>query len=193
MNLPGDDDDDGTGSELQIREVYAYFGRAAYAASCLEHGLTIALMKAELMAQVAGRARRERKAPSADAWQAMFDDYMAKHDKLPLGTLIQRFRSVVTTGPDLDALLDEALAVRNFLAHGFFRERAIEFAHEAGRDDLIEELDGYHGLLMRADDTVQNAVAHVFPRLGIDVEKMEAESQAIIRAQLEAARAKTRS
>jgi hypothetical protein len=54
------DDDEGPEAEFQVREVFAYYGRAAYAASCVEHGLTIALMQAELMSQVAGRARRER-------------------------------------------------------------------------------------------------------------------------------------
>src|SRR5262245_26368124 len=120
-------------AEFQVRETFAYFGRATYAASCLETGLTIALMHAELMSQVIGRARRERAAPCRAEWEAMFDAYMAKHELLPLGTLIARFRSVVNVGPALDALLDESLKRRNFLAHAFFRESAVDFAHGAGR------------------------------------------------------------
>jgi len=183
-----EDDDTDPGAEHQVRETFAYFGRAAYAASCLEHGLTIALMKAELMSQVAGRSRREKTAPSRAKWEAMFDEYMAKHEALPLGALIQRFRKVVKTSAELDALLEAALAQRNFLAHGFFRERALAFAHGAGRAEMIAELDRAHDLLSRADEAVGAAVEDVLPRIGVNVEKMQARSEAIIREQLAAAR-----
>ncbi len=39
----------------------------------------------ELMAQVAGRARPERKIPTSADWEAMFHDYMAKLETMPLG------------------------------------------------------------------------------------------------------------
>ncbi len=187
-----DEEDDGPDAELQVREVFAYYGRAAYAASCVEHGLTIALMKAELMSQVAGRARRERKVPTTAEWEAMFDEYMAKHDALPLGTLIQRFRKVVKTPPELQALLDQALTQRNFLAHGFFRERAVSFSHSAGRDEMIAELDATHDLLDRTDKAVQAAVEDVLPRIGVNVERMQTQTEAIIREQLTSARARAR-
>ncbi len=185
-----DDDDDDPDAEIQVREVFAYFGRAAYAASCVEHGLTIALMQAELMSQAFGRARRLRKGPSRSEWEAMFDDYMAKHDLLPLGTLISRFRSVVKVEPALDALLDEALRRRNFLAHGFFREKAVDFAHAAGRIQMIEELDRDHDLFTRADEAVQAAVAHIIPKLGIDPDKYRAQIEDMRRSKLEEAKAK---
>jgi len=184
-----DEEDEGPDGEFQVREVFAYYGRAAYAASCVEHGLTIALMKAELMSQVAGRARREHKVPTTAEWEAMFDDYMAKHDALPLGTLIQRFRKVVKTPPELQDLLDQALAQRNFLAHGFFRERAISFSHDAGREEMIAELDAAHDLLDRADRAVQAAVEDVLPRIGVNVERMRTQTEEIIREQLALARA----
>ncbi len=158
-----DDDDDAPEAEIQVREVFAYFGRAAYAASCVEHGLTIALMQAELMSQEFGRALRLRKGPSQSECEAMFGDYLTKHDLFPLGTLISRFRSVVKAEPALEALLDDALRRRNFLAHGFFREKAVDFAHAAGRAQMIEELDRDHDLFTRTDEAVQAAVAHIIP------------------------------
>ena len=184
-----DADDDDPEAEIQVRQVFAYFGRAAYAASCVEHGLTIALMQAELMSQEFGRARRLRKGPSRNEWEAMFDDHMAKHDLFPLGTLISRFRRVVKVEPALEALLDETLRRRNFLAHGFFREKAVDFAHAAGRTKMIEELDRDHDLFTRADDAVQAAVAHIIPRLGIDPDKYREQMEDIIRSKLEEAKA----
>lgn len=185
-----DDEDKGPAAEFQVRETFAYFGRAAYAASCLEHGLTIALMKAELMSQVAARGRREKKSVSKLEWEALFDDYMAKHDALPLGTLIQRFRKVVKTTPEPDTLLDKALAQRNLLAHGFFRERAVSFSHSAGQDEMIAELNAAHDLHTQADEAVGAAVEDVLLRIGVNDDEMLAQSEAIIREQLAAARAK---
>ena len=175
----------------EVREVFARYGRAVYAASCVETGLAIALMHVEFMAQSHGRARRERKAPSRAEWQAMFDAYLARQHGLTLGTLIDRFRSVWRVEPALDDLLQAALDRRNFLIHGYFRERAVDFAHSAGRAAMIEELDAAHDLLSRADEAVQAAVAPILPKLGIDPEHHAAEieeigRQAVAKAQAEA-------
>ena len=186
-----DHDDDGPEAEFQVREVFAHFGRAVYAASCVEHGLTIALMQAELMSQVIGRARRQRMGPNRLEWEAMFDEYMAKHDRLSLGTLISRFRRVVKVDPALDALLDETLHRRNHLAHVFFREEAVAFAHGVGRLAMIEDLDRDYDLFTRTDEAVQAAVAHIIPKLGIDPEKHRAQMENITRALVAAAKSET--
>ena len=190
MNTDIDDDDEGAEAEVQVRQVFAYFGRAMYAASCVEHGLTIALMQAEFMSIVIGRARRERKGLTRAQWEATFDDYMAKHDALGLGTLISRFRSVLNIQPALAALLDETVGRRNHLAHAFFREKAVEFAHSAGRDRMIIELEADHDLFTRTDRAVQAAVAHVVPKLGIDPQAHQAQMEAITKSLLDEARAK---
>lgn len=184
-----DDTEDDPDAEFQVREVFAYYGRAAYAASCVETGLAIALMHVELMSQVHGRARRERKAPSKAEWEAMFDAYMDKHHLLTLGTLIDRFRSVHRIDPSLDDLLTESLRRRNAIAHEFFRENAVAFAHSAGRLTMIEELDRDHDLFTRTDEAVQAAVAPILPRLGIDPETHQSQIDEISRRELEAARA----
>jgi hypothetical protein len=166
-------------AEFQVREVFAYFGRAMYAASCVEHGLTIGLLQAELMQQVAGRARRERKAPGRAEWEAMFDAHMARHDLLPLGTLVDRFRSVATVEHGLDGMLGETLRRRNHLAHGFFRESAGAFAHAAGRAAMIEALKNDHELFSQTDRLVQAAVAPVLPKIGIAPERHRLQIEAI--------------
>lgn len=186
-----DDADDSPEAEFQVREVFAYFGRAVYAANCVEHGLTIALMQAELMSQVIGRARRQRTGPDRLEWEAMFDEYMARHDQVSLGTLISRFRSVVKVDPALDALLDETLQRRNHLAHAFFCEEAVAFAHGVGRLAMIEDLDRDHDLFTRTDEAVQAAVAHIIPKLGIDPEKHRAQMEHITRALVAAAKSET--
>ncbi|MDR3463679.1 MAG: hypothetical protein P4L76_15325 [Beijerinckiaceae bacterium] len=172
--------DDPDGAEGEVKEVFAHYGRAVYAASCLETGLVIALMKVELMAQTHGQARRERKAPSKGEWEAQFDAYMDRHHSFTLGTLIERFRSVWRVDASLDALLDHALSRRNFLTHVFFRDRAVEFAHSDGRHSMIEELEAAHALLTRTDEAVQTAVAPILPKLGIDPDRHRAQVEDIM-------------
>ncbi|MBO9501644.1 hypothetical protein [Brevundimonas sp. A19_0] len=182
------EDEEDEAAEFEVREVFAHYGRTVYAASCVETGMTIALMQIELMSQVHGRARRERKAPSRTEWEAMFDAYMAKQELLPLGTLIDRFRSLHKVEPALDALLAEALSRRNYIVHGFFRESAVAFAHGAGRRAMIAELVRDHDLFTRTDEAVRQAMAPVIPRLGIDPEQHQREIDEIIRCELEATR-----
>lgn len=185
--MTGENEED-ENAELEVREVFAYYGRTVYAASCVETGLAVALMQVELMSQAHGRARREQKAPSRAEWEAMFDAYMAKHDLLPLGTLIDRFRSLHKVDPPLNALLTEALSRRNYIVHGFFRENAVAFAHSVGRLAMIDELDRDHDLFTRTDEAVQQAVAPVIPRLGVDPERHRREIDEIARREVEAAR-----
>ena len=183
LNDPINDPD-----EYLVREVFAYFGRAMYAASCVESGLVLGLMQAELMSQTVGRARREKSGPTRAEWEARFDAYMARHEQLGMGTLIGRFRSVLKVDTELDALLDEALARRNRLAHAFFREKAVDFAHSAGCAGMITELEQDHALFRRAEDVIAAAVANISPRLGIDPETHQSQVDAISQALLDEAR-----
>jgi len=41
----------------------------------------------------------------------------------------------------VEVALAKALKSRNWLAHGYFADRAIEFTDSEGRQDMIEELD----------------------------------------------------
>lgn len=187
-----EDEDDEEGVDEEVKTVFAYYGRAMYGASCLETGLVIALMHVEFMAQTHGRARRERRAPSRAEWEARFDAYMARQHELTLGVLIERFRSLWRIAPKLDALLDEALTLRNLLTHAYFRDHAVDFSHSAGRAGMVVELEAAHDLFGRADEAVQASVAPILPKLGIDPERHRAEIDEIGRRAVAEARASSR-
>jgi len=180
-----------TEEQAEIRDVHAYFGRAMHSASCVETGLTIALMQAELMAQTYGRSKRERKAPTREQWEAMFDHYMAQQEQLTLGVLIPRIRSVLKLGGQVYGLLDESLKRRNFLVHVFFRDNAAEWSHHAGRQGMIDQLDKDNDLFEATDQAVQAAVAPVLAKIGIDADKMKAEVERIMEREIETSRART--
>lgn len=174
------------------REIFAYYGRAAYAASCVETGLAIALLHAELMMQVLGRARRERKSPGREAWEAVFDAFMAKQHSLTLGDLISRFKSVHKVEPELIELLEKSLLRRNYIAHHFFRDKAVDFAHRRGREAMIAELDRDCALFVSTDEAVQQSVAPLLLKLGIDPERQRAQIAEITRRDVDSAIAASR-
>lgn len=166
--------------DAEVKAVFAYFGRAAYQASCLETGLAMALLHCELMAQTHGRFRRHGVAPTKAEWEAQFDTYMDKQHGLTLGQLIDRFRSFHKATPELMALVEKALKRRNHVAHGFFRDHAVSFSGSAGRARMIAELEADHDLFLAADEAVQAAVAPVLAKMGVDQARMQTEIAAFI-------------
>lgn len=183
-----DNEDFDIEAEVRVRQVFAHFGRAMYAASCVEQALIIGLMQADLMSRTIGRARNTGHIQNRQAWEAMFDDFMEKHDGLMFSNLISRFKSVVKMNGKLVGLLEDSLAKRNHLAHAFFREHAVAFAHPAGCVQMISELENIHDLFTCTEEAVTAAVSHVIPRLGIDPEKHRAEVEQIAEDLLKEAR-----
>ena len=109
----------------QIREVFGRFGLAMYNAQCLERELVIIL------------ATKYGPGPSKITRAqlgSIFDDLESK----TLGHLVGKiFREI---SDDEQARLKKALTTRNWLVHGYFWERATEFASQSGRASMVEEL-----------------------------------------------------
>src|SRR5258708_12673872 len=75
-----------------------------------------------------------------------------------MGSLMNSLRSVTTLGDDLESLLRKALAKRNWLAHDYFRERAEEFNSDAGRQEMLKEIDECRELFQAADASLDSTV-----------------------------------
>ena len=101
-----------------VRDVYAHFGLAMYLAQVLEHGIVNAMIAAKLpFRQTVTRQD--------------IDAFMERQFKKPLGKLLQELTRHITVRGDLERVLTEALAMRNRLAHHYFRERAGDFVTAA--------------------------------------------------------------
>ena len=109
----------------QIREVFARFGLAMYKAQCLERELVIIL------------ATKYGPGPSKIT-RTQLDKIFECLESKTLGHLVRTI--VPEISDDEQARLKKALGIRNWLAHGYFWERATEFASESGRASMIEEL-----------------------------------------------------
>jgi hypothetical protein len=112
-------------SEL-IREVYAQFGVAFYQAQNVEKTLMM------LLATVFG---------PGDHWlnEHGMGVLLDRYSKHTFGQLAKRLREKGIPA-DLLGEIESALKDRNWLAHSYFWDRAIEFAREDLRESMIKEL-----------------------------------------------------
>ena len=75
--------------------------------------------------------------------------------KKTIGALLQEFRNYVTVNDDkIEQSLHNALEKRNFLIHGFFRQREGKFRSKEGRIEMLAELIDIEKELKRATDVV---------------------------------------
>ena len=110
------------------KQVYAYFGLAYFMAGVFESGLANAILQLDYLTQVAKDYRlKGRENFDRSAYEAAFDAFLTKQHTLSLGNLIKRVQALAEMGADLKAQIVEAKARRDFLAHHFFRARAVEF------------------------------------------------------------------
>lgn len=118
----------------QVRQVYAEFGLAMSVAQLLER-------------QLVGLVVAAYEPPSGKLTAEEYDGLLAKLSKQTLGALIQKLRESFEVPADFDLRLQEALRLRNWLAHGYFHDQTAEFQLQDGRSRMILELDTISGRL----------------------------------------------
>ena len=152
-----------------IKETYAHFGLAQYLAQVLEHGIVNALVYLELIpSKVHTKQERTR-----EEWVQHFDDFMVKNFDATLGRLMKRLREHDVVTGELEASLAPALRARNWLAHGYFRDRASEFITEAGRDTMMAELQEFQNLFEKSDELLEAALKPTRLKYGFTDEKLD--------------------
>lgn len=119
----------------KVREVYAHYGLAMYWAQCLEQSIFQHLLFFDHFP----KALEAYTTP--ENWAEEFDRYEVRELSQTMGKLIRRLREVGQPTESVEVALARALKSRNWLAHGYFADRAIEFTDSEGRQDMIEELD----------------------------------------------------
>lgn len=112
--------------DYQVREVFAQFGVAMYKAQVLEQALVNVLTYAQ-----ASDARH----PSPEVFDAFLDDNLT----VTMGRLLRRLGPFLGDDQQLGTALSEALALRNRLAHSYFREHDRDFFSFTGREVMLAE------------------------------------------------------
>jgi hypothetical protein len=139
------------------KEVFAFFGLAAYHGQVLEQELITFAMVLHL----SGQTRVSR------------DDVMAVSSTLAvrtLGLVFREARTLTAVPPDLELKLVEALRRRSDLARRFFARRSEDLMSEDGRADMIEELGETTALFEDVDAVVTAVREQLSARLDVSQE-----------------------
>lgn len=111
----------------QRREVFARFGLAMYFAQCLERqiGFLLATMYNQEFLQGSPEER---------------DAFFEREANKTLGRMVRDLGNKAQLSTTLESRLEEALKLRNRLAHRYFSERALKITTLEGREQMIFEL-----------------------------------------------------
>lgn len=150
------------------KEIYAFFGLAAYAANLLESSL-INWTTALRLGSLNGATRQD--------FDSTFDHFEAK----TLGQLMAATRSLTSVPTKIDVVLRNALTDRNRLIHRFFREHAANVTHPAGQRVVIGELSSMIELFQHADTLVTPIYLSLWQHFGIDEAMIQRELEETLR------------
>ena len=151
----------------QIKEVYAHFGLAMYHAQCLEQQLMLIL------------ATKYGPGPTKLS-NGEFDNVLDDLSSRTLGKLVNEIGRLASLSEDEEERLQKALAQRNWLAHGYFSDRSIDFLSEPGRDKMVQELQEVSEFFHSLDELfTQRTLEHV-ETLGITQELIDQELKRLL-------------
>lgn len=119
----------------EVRDVYAHFGLAVYWGQCVEQSIFQHLLFFEHFPKTIA------KFTTPESWAKDFDIFEEREMSQTMGKLIRRLKEVGQHTSTLEHSLSNVLKIRNWLAHGYFSDRAIEFTMKDGRTDMISELE----------------------------------------------------
>ncbi|RTL90798.1 MAG: hypothetical protein EKK29_01355 [Hyphomicrobiales bacterium] len=157
--MRSDTDDEGK----HRKDVFAHLGVAVYKANVFELGLINAIYFAGFVEP------RRKGAETREDYEIQAERFLEKLYDKTLGQLLNCFFQYYEVDAALKAQLIEAKIHRNYVAHGFVREKAELFPVKAGRDQLIEKLLQATELFDAADKAVDRLV---FQRSGTSEEKL---------------------
>ena len=98
-----------------------------------------------------------------------------------LGRLLHEIKNHVAIPDEVSALLGEALSKRNWLAHGYFWDRAADFMTDSGCVRMISELEMVQEVFEGAVQKLDAIVRPIRERFGLTDEAIAAEASNLVR------------
>lgn len=153
--------------DFSEKEVYAYFGAAAYHAQVLEKGLVNMVAAFSTLGLPITRSE--------------FDAIFAAHNSKAIGPLLKTAKKhQIPISDEVSELLDHARNQRNYLNHEFFADHAGHWSTVDGRRAMIERLSELIRLFQAADSASEQINNPLMQRMGVTPERVEQEKQRII-------------
>ena len=154
----------------QGREVFARFGLAIFYAQCLEQqlGLMLASMYNSDFFEFPPGSRDE-----------FYDRELAK----TLGRMASDLKNTVDISSTLSDRLQDAVKIRNWLAHDYFAQRAREITLLKGREKMISELQEKADFFEALDREFTEIMYKWLNLHGISKEDIETEKKKFLRGE----------
>ena len=143
-----------------VKEVYAFFGLVAYSAQVLENGaLNLAIVL---------RLPRVDQITKKD-----FDDLYQQLTQRTLGSLISAAKKVIEIPEDQENILKEAVTLRNYVTHHYFRDRADDFVSASGQEQMKREMQGFIATFTEADQVLASFYQPLWNKYGVTEEYIQ--------------------
>jgi hypothetical protein len=132
----------------ETREVYARYGLAMYFAQVVEHAI-VNLMIALRLPERGALTERD------------IDEFRDEAFAMTFGRMLKELRRMGQPTQFVQRDLDQARNTRNWLAHRYFRDRAVQFMSPAGRAIMLQELDDATNLFLQVNESLERLSAEV--------------------------------
>ena len=142
------------------REMFAWFGAAAYAAQCFEVELVVLLLLLQ---------RLEHSSMTPE----QLDDIDTKLSSQNLGRLLGQLKKYLILHPKFERLLNHYREKRNYLTHQFFYQNASKLSSREGCYSLIADLKEIESAMREADRVAQVMSRNVRKALGMPEEEID--------------------
>lgn len=139
------------------KEVYAFFGLASFNAQCAEKALVNFVMGYKLL---------DESALTQDEWLALYENLNSK----TFGQLLGQVKKHIDISQELIDSLQAILKSRNWLAHDFFYDHAVEFSDSNGRHSMLCKLQDLIKQFQLADRAVESLSLVVWAKFGVTEE-----------------------
>lgn len=161
------------------KDVYAHFGAAMYYAQCLEQAIIIAIMFIDHFPKAI------KNYTSQASWENEFDQFINNKSSKTMGRLIGSLKTINFPINKIEAKLKESLKKRNFLAHSYFSERAIEITTDAGCVKMIQELIDIQSFFSSVESEINLATDKLSIKYGFTEELKESIMQKMLAEHIE--------
>lgn len=151
------------------KEVFAFFGLAAYCAQLLQQGITNLLVGLQIL----GKQKL--------TWIHVRNLY-DNADRGTLGILLRSVRELSAFDSKLDDELAEALKNRNYLMHQFFVDHSTSLLSVSGKRKMIDELQNIIAVFKSVDQKVDELWLSIWGKYGFTKELIEQELRAVKQA-----------
>ncbi len=149
-----------TEQDYIVREIFAYYGRTMYLAQVIEKGI----MNLIVVSQHKHGINKTR-----------YDEILHEKSSMTFGQLKREIKDLDFFS-DLELeLIEEFHKKRDFLAHSFWWERAVEFYDEKLQHKLLNELDKLTEFLDSLNELVENKTKPFIDKHNIDIDNIRNE------------------